>query len=549
MSQISESTVHLIDAIRSHADVYTHASDGDHTNMGGRGAYTSPVRPDARITHQVFAAILRRMAMADRTMKYTPITRISPTTEEAEYEIGGGNIYMSPLIADESVSPFLSDDVRSEIVTKHHPYNTTFFHYTWSIPIEGQQPRDVDLYLSYPDDAVPVSEAVVFERVRLIFIWLQIAVPLSRHNCSNHLRICMYFTNVLKQAPSDDHLEYTHVNSAVARTCPFDNTHDNQADIRDICLFREEEWFKVFVHETFHCLGFDFSGISSNALSRVNDEMRNAYPILASSTSVNLFEMYCETWAGILNILMIVFAVPRNTNNPGNGVFVRNNNKNNTPKRQTNKRRNQRPITRRRRFFAGQFHAESIAREAFQLLEHEIAFCGLQAVKVLNLFGKITPRQIWLQKPTTSTTTMRTPHSQFHTNTSAFSYFILRSFVLRRFCEFVAWCSNHQPPNSVLLPFRIAWTTPGVLDEFILRFVIHPFYSSSIIGIESNDDDINNNNNSGTDFPRLSHVEAKDHVAFLTRMAGTLRKIQQLRPTENTTMFLHSMRMTLYSIS
>ena len=556
MSEISESTIRLIDAIHSHSDVYTHESDGDHTGGKG-GASSSPVRPDARTTRRVFAAILRRMAMADRMIKHIPLTRHMPLQSPLQSGgVGGGNVYMSPLIVDESTSPFLSADVRSEIVNNHHTHASTWFHYTWNIAIDGQQTRYVDLYLSYPDDAVPISEAAVLQRVRLIFIWLQIAVPLSARNCSSRLRICMYFTNVLKQTPADDHhvfahahshdqssshtndthpLEYTHVNSAVARTCM--QQQQQPETIRDICLFREEEWLKVFIHETFHSLGFDFSGIAPSVLSRVDDEMRKAYPMIPTTTPVNLFEMYCETWAGILNVLMIVFAIPRNRvvvrARAPIRMYI-------TPKRPLPNNRKRRPITRRRRnsrIFAGQFHAESIAREAFLALEHEIAFCGLQAVKVLHLAGKINPSHIWLKPPRTTT---KTP-TQFYTNTSAFSYFILRSFVLRRFCEFVAWCSNHQAPNTVLLPFSIPWTTPGVLDEFILRFVIHPFYASSIIGI-------GNNGNSVTEFTRLSLVEAKDHVAFLTRMAGTLRTIQQSHPTENTSMFLQSMRMTLYSI-
>ena len=34
-------------------------------------------------------------------------------------------------------------------------------------------------------------------------------------------------------------------------------------NISEIIIFRNEEWFKVFVHETFHLFGVDFSNMSN----------------------------------------------------------------------------------------------------------------------------------------------------------------------------------------------------------------------------------------------------------------------------------------------
>ena len=67
-------------------------------------------------------------------------------------------------------------------------------------------------------------------------------------------------TPIKKVLPSSPFviLSPTHANTAVTTTCTADG---------EICLFRKEEIFKVFIHETFHSLGLDFSSMSNTALN------------------------------------------------------------------------------------------------------------------------------------------------------------------------------------------------------------------------------------------------------------------------------------------
>jgi hypothetical protein len=88
-------------------------------------------------------------------------------------------------------------------------------------------------------------------------------------------------------------LDVTHVNSAVTRTCAFEN---------NILIFRKEEWFKVLIHETFHSFSLDFSAHPD--LSVLNTNLKSIFNI---NSKFNAFESYAEFWAELMNVLFISF--------------------------------------------------------------------------------------------------------------------------------------------------------------------------------------------------------------------------------------------------
>ena len=85
-----------------------------------------------------------------------------------------------------------------------------------------------------------------------MLVWLTIISKISSPNCSKELNIFVYFTSLKKELPESQHmiLQANNVNTAFTTTCPVNS---------DIVIFRQEEWFKVFIHETFHNFALDFS--------------------------------------------------------------------------------------------------------------------------------------------------------------------------------------------------------------------------------------------------------------------------------------------------
>jgi len=138
------------------------------------------------------------------------------------------------------------------------------------------------------------------ECLKKMYLWLYVADKYACSRCSVYMNIYVYFTDHLKQLPTDGSaIDRYNVNTAFTTPC------DNQTDIH---IFREEEWFKVFIHETFHNLGLDFSSIQEN-ISR--NKILELFPV---SSEVRLYESYCETWAETIHTLFVSFLSAQNKN-------------------------------------------------------------------------------------------------------------------------------------------------------------------------------------------------------------------------------------------
>jgi hypothetical protein len=113
------------------------------------------------------------------------------------------------------------------------------------------------------------------------------------------MTIKIYFTNAKKNLPNKQRLpiEQEHANTAFTTSCKKET---------EINIFREEEWFKVCIHETFHCMGLDFSEMNNSA----SDAM--ILKIFPLNADVRLYETYCETWAETINIMFISYLSSRN---------------------------------------------------------------------------------------------------------------------------------------------------------------------------------------------------------------------------------------------
>ena len=129
-----------------------------------------------------------------------------------------------------------------------------------------------------------------------IFMWLYIVNLHSSKMCSKSLVVFFYFTSLKKGLPSSNiHvLDETHVNTAFTSTCEADS---------EIIVFRKEEWFKVFIHESFHNFGLDFSDMNNEDCRK---EMTSIFKV---NSEVNLYEAYSEFWAEIINCLFCSFTI------------------------------------------------------------------------------------------------------------------------------------------------------------------------------------------------------------------------------------------------
>jgi len=159
--------------------------------------------------------------------------------------------------------------------------------------------RNVKVYFTVENDNIELEIEQYNKYIENIAMWLYILNMYASKECAKTLNIYFYFTSLEKNLPTSNiHiLDEINVNTAFTTTCPSDS---------EIVVFRKEEWFKVFIHETFHNFGLDFS-MMNNAI--INECITNIYKV---NSDVNAYEAYTEFWAEIMNALFCSYYATTN---------------------------------------------------------------------------------------------------------------------------------------------------------------------------------------------------------------------------------------------
>ena len=138
---------------------------------------------------------------------------------------------------------YCSADIRKVI-------EDTYYHQcTYTFKIKN---RDIIVALIYPQTKTKKQASYFFkESIKRIYMWIYIASIFAPVHCANNVNIYLYFTDLKKVLPNNGNIiEQIHANTAFTTSC---------SKNIEIHIYREEEWFKVLIHESFHCFGLDFS--------------------------------------------------------------------------------------------------------------------------------------------------------------------------------------------------------------------------------------------------------------------------------------------------
>jgi hypothetical protein len=211
-------------------------------------------------------------------------------------------------------------------------------------------------------------------------------------SCAKTLTIYLYFTSLSKVLPeSNVHiLDENHVNTAFTYTCPTES---------EIVIFRHEEWFKVFMHETFHNFALDFSDMDN---SQCNAIIRRIFHV---ESEINLFESYAEFWGEIMNACFCSYYETSNKEDV----------------------------------------AEFVTRcEVFINFERTYSF--FQMVKVLGFMG-LQYKNMYTQSETDAI--LR--ENMYKEKTNVLSYYVIKLILLAHYPDFMSWCNKH---NTSLLQFK-----------------------------------------------------------------------------------------------
>lgn len=263
-----------------------------------------------------------------------------------------------------------------------------------------------------------------------VFTWLYIVTSMSDKNCSEEsLHVYFYMTPFKKQRPArgasgdDAILSAIHVNTGLTRNC---ETHG------EIVVYRTEEWFKVFVHESMHNFNMDFI---DQDLRAANTQLRRTFCI--PHEDVLLFETYTETWARIINTMFHTY------------------------------------------FHDTQKHFIRTVREK---ITHNAMFYAFQIVKVLEIM-KLNYGNITIQ----STENTEICSRRYAEDTNVYAYYILGGILSIYALPFISWCCEHnRGTGGRIMAIRFS-RQPGVLPklmDFISHMARDPVILSMIAFIE-----------------------------------------------------------------
>jgi len=275
--------------------------------------------------------------------------------------------------------------------------------------------RNIKVHFIVENGNVELEVGLYNRYLESVCMWLYILNIYGSKECANTLTIYFYFTSLEKSLPNSNiHiLDEINVNTAFTTTCPKDS---------EIVVFRKEEWFKVFIHETFHNFGLDFSMMN-------NEELNNCIlNIFKVNSQVNSFEAYTEFWAEIMNALFCSFHSIKNKTNIN----------------------------------------EFLSNTEFYI-NFERTYSFFQLVKTLDFMG-LSYSDLY----SNSKHSVVVRENLYKENTNVLSYYIIKCVLMNNYQGFLNWCSKN---NLSLLNFK---KTIGNQKQFC-KFIEKNYKISSML--------------------------------------------------------------------
>lgn len=263
-------------------------------------------------------------------------------------------------------------------------------------PFEGRNSK-INIVVFEKEITKEFLEKMKFYALK-IYLWVYLLDKYAIKKCGNNLELFLYLTPFKKELPYSvqDIIGPYHVNTGVSDVCQHSG---------EIIVYRKEEWFKVFIHETMHNLGLDFSMIDN---SNIKNKLRKVFTV---QTDIKLFESYCEMWARLMNTIMEAY------------FFVKSERFKKIEKKET--------------FFIEKF---------YEAIKNEIIFSFYQALKVLEFMGldyqtitNINDINYSISK------------SLYKENSNVFAYYVITAILLLHVNDFLLWCYDN---NENIINFK-----------------------------------------------------------------------------------------------
>jgi hypothetical protein len=222
---------------------------------------------------------------------------------------------------------------------------------------------------------------------RRVFMWLRMISLKSI--CVESLDIYIYLTPFKKRLPENksEVIGPMNANTGYTYRCEKKN---------EVVIYRQEEWFKVLLHETMHAVGNDFDKEEKVEGYNSTMDLRKIFS-LPQDINIQMSETYSEIWARIMNVaFQTYFKNPPSLESRTSKQFKKN--------------------------FEMYLNLESV-------------FSLYQCIKILDFMG--VNYQVLIDESENSKKMMR---SFYRENTHVFAYYVLTSILLHNHGDFLSWC-------------------------------------------------------------------------------------------------------------
>ena len=311
----------------------------------------------------------------------------------------------------------------------NEPSTAITYRFLTTNPNVTSPSRSVVLHFVVFNTPNPDLKKMLEHATRVCALMHLVSAHASRSTCSATLNIFIYMTEFKKLFPAarGEALDAEHANTGMSYHCAKDN---------DIVVYREEEWFKVLIHEAFHAFGLSF--IESDMPRGVDAAMQRVLQrTYAISHPVRVYETYCEIWARVLNVCFACFSPPSNASKlvDGDGSS---------------------PIL--------NVHLNAFIECVLDGLHRDAQFALQQCAKIMRYMD--IPWSV-MRSPTKDNRAIVA--QKYRENTNVFAYYVMTCALQNSPDVFLVWCYKNNPttavkPRANLLQFR---TIPANFNGFM----------------------------------------------------------------------------------
>jgi hypothetical protein len=295
-------------------------------------------------------------------------------SKKIKYTIEQNRNHFTSQTQTKTTSPYFPKLIQNLIHTQTDIYDTLIIHI-------GHRVITINFIFmkgeTYPDFSLT-------KYTPYLLLWFTLMNKIAPHHDNNHtLTIDIYMTKEKKEFPpfSNIVLNGDHINSALTYACVKKGS---------IIIYREEEWFKVLLHECMHSFCLDFS---LQDQSIMHECLLKRLPIYLEPPQYS--ETYAEVWAEVLNATLAAFFIEKE-----------------------------------------HFHTFSLLFEFY--IQLEIVHAKQQACAILKRQG--------------ISFDMLGEKHEWHQETHVYEYHILKMILLFSVDKFIDWCAETN--GKYLIPFN-----------------------------------------------------------------------------------------------